>query len=232
MIAAAAPLRFLRARVCRGTFCRELTLEAVEAWVRAKYRDERRDKWVGATIGEKASPVWRALGLYPQRIIALDYAGWSPALEGEGGAPAIIVPQWDVDIGAHASYSVVDLVAVDPRAPALPIARYGRVEALGEIDVERALYEGVPIVWHADALSWLRAGGNGERYRGEPLEAAHYFPFVPDTRLAERVLLEAVKVIAGTHELGEELDQRQAELRRACVPPRVEIFVASADLET
>lgn len=231
MIAAAAPLRFLAARVRRGSFCRDLTLEAVEAWVRAKHRDPRRDAWVSATLGSQALPLWRALGLYPQRIIALDCGGWSPALEGEGGTPSIIVPQWDVDLGAHASHSVVDLVAVDPRAPAAPIARFALVDALGQVEVERALDDGVPIVWHVDAMSWLRAGGNGERYLGEPLEAAQFFPFALDTGLANRVLLEAVQVVASTRALAEQLAERQAELRRAFVPPRVDIFVASSDLE-
>lgn len=225
-----APLRFLNARVRAGTACAELTLEAVENWLIATHREPRRAAWVADTLGEKASAGWLLLGCYPQRIVR-DAGGWVPALEREG-VPAIIVPQWIACPDHHAGLCVVDLVAIDPRMPAAPISRAGLVDGLGAVELERALDEGgACVIWHDDALAWLRGGGNAERFVGGDTSAVRFFPFASDCGLVERVLLEAGDVIAQTVALGDHLAELADALRRLRMPRRVPIAVAAADLE-
>ena len=217
----------------KGQRVTALSMEAVELWF-ATERDERRLSWIAAQLGERADQAWRALGLAVARAeIFLDYERlhWQPMPAADRlGEPVVVVPIWQACDGHWSGAEVVDLLALDPHRPERVASRTGACEALGEIDVEVALADGEPVIWHHDAMSWLRAGGNGRRLLG--LDApARFSPLSDDAAIVERVLLAAAQIEVEDEEQGHALLAKARALRKRLVPRIPAIVVTDALLE-
>lgn len=214
----------------RGRRVTALTMEAVEMWF-ATERDGRRLAWIHAQLGDGADQAWRALGLAVARaeIFHSDGAAcWQPMPAGEKlGEPVIVVPAWGSAPDHWAGAEVVDLLAIDPRDPSRIASRTGASDALGEIETEAALADGQPIVWHRDAMSWLRGGGNGRWLLG--VEApARFMPIADDLPIVERVLLAAAQIQVEDDEHGHALLTRARSVRKRLAPRLPEIVVSDA----
>jgi hypothetical protein len=207
-----------------------LTMEAVELWF-ATERAPRRLAWIQAQLGEAADQAWRALGLAVARaeiFRADDRMQWQQMTDGDRlGEPVLVAPVWQTSDGHWAGAEVVDMLAIDPAHPERVASRTGACEALGEIEVEAALFAGEPIVWHRDAMSWLRAGGNGRWMLGMNAPA-RFAPLDDQARVVERVLLAASEIQVEDDELGHALLSRARALRKRLTPKMPDVVVADA----
>lgn len=217
----------------KGKRVTALTMEAVELWF-ATERDGRRLAWLAAQIGDRADQAWRALGLAVARAEIFHAEGracWQPMPAGERlGDPMILLPVWQREEGHWAGAEVVDLLAIDPSYPDRIASRTGTCEALGEVEVEAALFDGQAIVWHRDALSWLRAGGNGRSLLGvEGL--ARFMPIADDAAIVERVLLAASEIQVEDDDIGHAVLSRARAVRKRLTPRLPNVVVADLMLD-
>jgi hypothetical protein len=203
----------------RGERIDDLTCEALEAWF-ATERDARRLAWLADRLGPGVE--WRRLGLATARVAFEDRGadgwGWQPTGDDRTGAPAILVPVWLYEPGAWQGSVVADLLAVDVREPERVASRTQNFSALGEIDVDLALADQRKIIWHRDAMGWLRAGGDARRLDGLSPDVAHFFPFVDGSAIAERVLLGASAVLGVDDRHALELEAAAQRARRLAYP--------------
>lgn len=206
-----------------------ITSLAVDAWYATEV-DSRRLDWIAGLMGDVA-PAWRALDLIAARVefrISQDYARFQFLVPGDRfGEPAILIPVWACDPGAWSGWSVIDLVAIDPRRPeGCWLATFsGLASALGEAAADVALDDGRPVRWYESALAWCRAGGDALM----PYESDAPARFLPiDQASADRLLVRGGEIHAENDELGLALAARARELRRMMAPPSPNILVAEA----
>lgn len=218
MILARSTMHAMIARGHRGEPTTALTREAMEAWF-ATDRDARRQAWIVDRLGPGAGHLWRALNLSTSWVLFDETdAGWtwqrSPARE--LGVPAILVPVWQYDPGRWCERSVVDLIAIDARTPERVGSR-GGIAALGLAVAEQARDAHEPIVWHRDALSWVRAGGDAPETALMSGSRANFFPFAP-CALADELLAGGARIVVADDAHGVELEKAARRLRAKIWP--------------
>lgn len=220
--------RMIARKPQRGERIDGLTREAIDLWF-ATERDRRRLDWIAVQLGAAADQAWRGLALAVARaemFTAESRLCWQPMPPDERlGEPVIVVPRWAADDEHWGGMAVIDLVAIDPRDPQRVASRTGACEALGELAASVAVDDGRPVIWHASAMSWLRAGGDVIR-PGADAGPARFYPLHEAADVVERLLLQATEIHAETEELGHELTDRARALRKRLLPPMPDFLVA------